>query len=192
MEQTSRENGVGESAGVFVFQSCPRLALTRTQERLAFWSLAALCFATAIGFVLLGYWPILPFAGLEVGVLAWAFRALRSREGDYETLTIDGDTVVLEWHAGPPRERRGGRRDGRRKGPREDEAQEGSAPAGAGEQPVGGSGLRGREAPRTGRRVARRFGRDPGRGEVRSARVSNVVGVTGLVRGTGGPGGANP
>ena len=63
-----------------------------------FWSLAALCFAAASGFAWLGYWLILPFAGLEIGVLAWAFKALRSREGDYEYLRIDGDVVVLEWH----------------------------------------------------------------------------------------------
>ncbi len=106
MEQTKTEDCVGESAGAFVFLSRPNLALTRTQERLALWSLAALCFATAIGFALLGYWLILPFAGLEIGALAWAFRALRSREGDYETLTIDGDRMVLEWHAGTHSERR--------------------------------------------------------------------------------------
>lgn len=91
---------------MFVFQSRPNHSLTRTQERLVFWSLAALCFATAIGFALLGFWLILPFAGLEIGLLAWAFEALRSREGDYETLTIEGDVVVVEWHAGKHGERR--------------------------------------------------------------------------------------
>lgn len=106
MQGVNTEDCAGESAGVFVFRSRPNLSLTRTQERLAFWSLAALCFATAIGFALLGYWLILPFAGLEIGLLAWAFEALRSREGDYESLTIDGDSVVLEWHAGTHVQRR--------------------------------------------------------------------------------------
>jgi uncharacterized membrane protein len=106
MEQPDTEDCAGESAGVYVFQSRPNHSLTRTQERLAFWSLAALCWVTAIGFALLGYWPILPFVGLEIGLLAWAFRALRSREGDYESLTIDGDRVVLEWHVGAHGERR--------------------------------------------------------------------------------------
>lgn len=107
MDQVSTEDCAGESAGAFVFQSRPRLSLTRTQERLAFSSLAALCLATAIGFTLLGYWMILPFAGLEIALLGWAFGALRSREGDYETLTIAGDVVVLEWRAG----RKSGRRE---------------------------------------------------------------------------------
>ncbi len=106
MEQEKTEVCAGESAGAFVFQSRPNLSLTRPQERLVFWSLAVLCFATASGFAWLGYWLILPFAGLEIGLLGWAFRVLRSREGDYESLVIEGDVVVLEWHCGNRGERR--------------------------------------------------------------------------------------
>jgi uncharacterized membrane protein len=106
MEQMKTEVCVGESAGAFVFQSRPNLSLTRPQERLVFWSLAVLCFATASGFAWMGFWLILPFAGLEIGVLAWAFRALRGREGDYESLVIDGDVVVLAWQYGNHEERR--------------------------------------------------------------------------------------
>jgi uncharacterized membrane protein len=107
MEQASTEDCAGESAGVFLFQSRPRLSLTRTQERLVFSSLAALCLTTAIGFALLGYWMILPFAGLETVLLGGAFGALRGHEGDYESLTIAGDVVVLEWRTG----RQAGRRE---------------------------------------------------------------------------------
>jgi uncharacterized membrane protein len=106
MEQMDTEDCAGGSAGAFVFQSRPNHSLTRPQKWLAFWSLAALSFATAIGFALVGYWLILPFAGLEIGLLAWAFGILCSHEGDYETLTIEGDVVVLEWHAGTRGERR--------------------------------------------------------------------------------------
>jgi len=88
------------SAGAFVFHSCPRCSLTRAQERPIFLSLVVLCFGVAMGFAVLGYWLILPFAGLEIGLLAWALGALRSREHDYETLTIDGDAVLLEWRQG--------------------------------------------------------------------------------------------
>lgn len=94
------------STGAFVFQSRPRCSLTRAQERLVFWGLAVPCFGVAIGFAMLGYWLILPFAGFEIGLLAWALEALRNREGNYETLTIDGDTVVLEWREGKRRGRR--------------------------------------------------------------------------------------
>jgi len=108
MGQVNTEDSAGGPAGAFVFRSCPNHSLTRPQERLAFWSLAALCFATAIGFALLGYWLILPFAGFEIGLLAWAFRTLRNHAGDYESLMIVGDVVVLEWHCG---HRGGGRRE---------------------------------------------------------------------------------
>lgn len=94
------------SEGAFVFHSCPRCSLTRTQERLVFWGLAVPCFGVAIGFATLGYWLILPFAGFEVGLLAWALEALRNREDNYETLTIDGDRVVLEWREGKCKGRR--------------------------------------------------------------------------------------
>jgi uncharacterized membrane protein len=64
------------------------------------------CFGAAIGFAVLGYWLVLPFAGLEIGLLAWALETMRKRESDYETLTIDGDAVVLEWRAGRQHGRR--------------------------------------------------------------------------------------
>lgn len=107
MEQADTE-GVGRgSAGAFEFHSRPPCALTRPQERLVFRSLAVLCFGVAIGFAALGLWLVLPFAGLEVGLLAWALQAQRSRERDYERLLIDGDSVVLEWRKG----KHGGRRE---------------------------------------------------------------------------------
>lgn len=95
------------AAGAFVFHSRPRCSLTRGQAHQVFWALAAVCFGVAIAFSALGYWLVLPFAGLEVGLLAWAFEAMRNRECNYETLTIDGDAVVLEWSNG----RRTGRRE---------------------------------------------------------------------------------
>lgn len=100
MNQVNTGDCGSETAGAFVFRSSPNCSLTRPQERLFFWSLAALCFMTASAFALLGYWLILPFAGLEIGLLAWALNELRRHEGDYESLVIDGDVVVLEWHSG--------------------------------------------------------------------------------------------
>src|SRR5512139_1620534 len=107
MEQVGTEGVARGSAGAFVFHSRPHCSLTRAQERLFFRGLAALCFGMAIGFTILGYWLVLPFAGLEIGLLAWALETQRSRESDYETLVIEGDAVVLEWRAG----KQGGRRE---------------------------------------------------------------------------------
>jgi len=107
MEQVDTQGVARGSAGAFTFHSRPRCSLTRAQERLAFWTLVVLCFGAAIGLAIQGFWLVLPFAGLEMGLLAWALESLRKRENNYEILTIEGDTVVLEWRVGS----RSGRRE---------------------------------------------------------------------------------
>ncbi len=107
MVQVGSEGLAGGSPDTFEFHSRPHCSLTLAQELLVFRSLVVLCFGEAIGFAALGYWLVLPFAGLEIGLLAWALEALRSREANYESLVINGDAVVLEWQTG----RQNGRRD---------------------------------------------------------------------------------
>ncbi len=41
----------------------------------------------------LGAWPVMPFAGLEVGLLALAFRHVARHSDDFECLEIEGDAV---------------------------------------------------------------------------------------------------
>jgi uncharacterized membrane protein len=106
MAHVITETCAGESDGAFVFKSSPNHSLTRSQERCVFWGLAVLFCAAPGVFALMGYWLMLPFAGLEVGLLAWAFKTLRRREGDYEMLMIEGDVMVLECHADGCCERR--------------------------------------------------------------------------------------
>lgn len=97
MDCANANSGVGESGDAVIFTSRPNRSLTPVQARRIFWSLAGLCLGTAAAFSALGYWLILPFAGLEIGLLAWAFETIRERAGDYETLTLSGDTLTLEW-----------------------------------------------------------------------------------------------
>lgn len=106
MEQVNIKDRGSGLADAFNFQSRPNHSLTRAQEGCVFWSLAVLCFGLAIGFASMGYWLTVPFAALEIALLAWAFRVLRSRECDYETLSIEGDLMVVEWHVGAQGERR--------------------------------------------------------------------------------------
>jgi len=47
-------------------------------------------------FAWFGAWLVLPFAGLEVGVLVWAFRHLGSHADDYEKITIRDDRLSVE------------------------------------------------------------------------------------------------
>lgn len=46
--------------------------------------------------LILGAWPILPFAGIEMAVLYAAFRYIDRHAGDYERITIRGNCVEIE------------------------------------------------------------------------------------------------
>jgi uncharacterized membrane protein len=62
--------------------------------------LAALASATiAVGFAVVGAWPILPFAGLELAALYVAFRHLAREVDDYEQVIIRGDRLTFECHS---------------------------------------------------------------------------------------------
>lgn len=47
-------------------------------------------------FSLLGAWMVLPFVGLEIFALAFAFYYVNSHESDYESISIEGDSLVVE------------------------------------------------------------------------------------------------
>lgn len=60
---------------------------------------AFLCFVSfgiAGAFALLGAWPVLPFAGLEMLVLYAALRLTERRAGDFERISIAGDRLAVE------------------------------------------------------------------------------------------------
>ena len=48
------------------------------------------------GFALIGAWLILPFVGLEIVAVAYAFYYINSHESDYESITIEGDNLVVQ------------------------------------------------------------------------------------------------
>ncbi len=50
----------------------------------------------AVAWAIAGAWPVLPFAGIELGLLAYAFHYVGMFDGDYERLTIDGSAVSVE------------------------------------------------------------------------------------------------
>ena len=80
----------------FSFYSRPNCSLTRTERNKVFWGITTVTLLIASVFNWLGYWLILPFAGLEVGVLAWAFDALGREADDYESIRICGDEILIE------------------------------------------------------------------------------------------------
>ena len=76
----------------------PNRSLTPESARRFVGGLALVTFGTAGFFALQGLWPILPFAGLEIGLLWWAVRASMRAGGQHELILITDDSVVIERH----------------------------------------------------------------------------------------------
>lgn len=63
------------------------------------WVLGWIAFTTlgvAAGAAALGAWPVMPFAGLEVALVAFAFRVLSRHDADFERLEVGEHEVRLE------------------------------------------------------------------------------------------------
>jgi len=52
----------------------------------------------AVGFTLLGAWPVVPFFLLALATLAHACYQMQRHAGDFERITIDDDKMILETH----------------------------------------------------------------------------------------------
>jgi len=74
----------------------PHCSLTPRGAR---WFLVSVCFTSlsiALPISLLGFWLVLPFAGLEIALLAWALRTSMARRHQRQTITISETVVVIE------------------------------------------------------------------------------------------------
>lgn len=58
--------------------------------------IAGVCLAVGVFFALQGYWPVLPFAGLEVAVLGAAFYGCLARSQLREIVSVNADSVTVE------------------------------------------------------------------------------------------------
>ena len=74
----------------------PNCSLSINGKILVLASLCVITFLSAAVFAVMGAWPILPFAGLEMLLMALAFYQIACHERDYERITFEGDRVVLE------------------------------------------------------------------------------------------------
>jgi len=83
----------------------PNCSLTPRGARLFVGSLAAVTFGVASFFAAQGLWPVLPFAGLEIGLLAWAVRASMARGAEREVIVVSDTEVVVERSARGSRRR---------------------------------------------------------------------------------------
>jgi uncharacterized membrane protein len=50
----------------------------------------------------LGFWPVLPFAGAEMLLLAWALHSNMQRRFEHETIDISDAEVVIRYSRGEP------------------------------------------------------------------------------------------
>ncbi len=73
----------------------PRCSLTPSSARAFIAVVAGTCFAIAGVFAAQGFWPVLPFAGLEIGLLAWAVRASLREGSKRETIEIDEERITI-------------------------------------------------------------------------------------------------
>lgn len=58
--------------------------------------LATISMLVGIGFALAGAWLVLPFAGLEIIAIAYAFYYIHLHADDFESITIKEDSVIVE------------------------------------------------------------------------------------------------
>ena len=71
-------------------------SLSTSDRIVAFGFIALVSLGIAVAFAWLGAWLILPFAGIELLVLLWAFCCIERHARDYERLTINGDVLQIE------------------------------------------------------------------------------------------------
>lgn len=78
------------------FELRPNSSLTPCASAWFYGSLVALLLGVAIGCAALGFWPVLPFAGLEAAVLLGAVRRVGRRASAREYIRVDTASVVVE------------------------------------------------------------------------------------------------
>jgi uncharacterized membrane protein len=93
--------GIEKCATEFVYTARRNNSLSSIGRRFVFGFILTVSLGIAVAFSLVfGAWPILPFAGIEMAVLYLAFRYIDRHAGDYERITIRGDSVAVEVREG--------------------------------------------------------------------------------------------
>ena len=74
----------------------PHCSLSPRGARWFFISVCVASLSIALPISLLGFWLVLPFAGLEIALLAWALRSSMARRFQRQTITISETAVTIE------------------------------------------------------------------------------------------------
>jgi uncharacterized membrane protein len=75
---------------------CPHCSLSVRAAFLVFGSLCFISFLVAALMAARGFWPVLPFAGLEMALLGWALHTSMARRHHRETITVTESDVSVE------------------------------------------------------------------------------------------------
>ncbi len=76
--------------------SKPNCSLTPSGRLRLVLFLSVIPLSIAIAFAIAGIWIVLPFAGLELSALAYAFYYINCHAEDYESITIEDSRLVVE------------------------------------------------------------------------------------------------
>ena len=83
-------------AGLLRIEICPNCSLSVRGAAMFFGSLCFVSFGIAGMLAIQGFWPILPFAGLEMLGLGWALKVSLGRRFHRQTITVTADQVSIE------------------------------------------------------------------------------------------------
>jgi uncharacterized membrane protein len=86
-------------AGLLRIEIRPNCSLTVRGARVFFASACLVPFGLGGFLALKGFWPILPFAGLEMALLAWALKVSLERRFHSQTITVTEADVAVESRA---------------------------------------------------------------------------------------------
>jgi uncharacterized membrane protein len=75
---------------------CPHCSLSVPSALLFFASVCFISFAIAGFLASRGFWPVLPFAGMEMAFLGWALKASMQRRHHSQTITVTDANVKVE------------------------------------------------------------------------------------------------
>ena len=80
----------------YIHHSVPNRSLGAAGRRWFLGAMAATTFGVAAGATALGAWPVMPFAGLEIALLMFAFHLLGQHDADFEHLEVGEHEVRVE------------------------------------------------------------------------------------------------
>ncbi len=96
MDSVNRKADMMLSVFDYKIIASPNNSLSKVGALRLFAGISLVALTIAMCFVSMGAWLVLPFAGLELAALAWAFYYVGVHSTDFESITIDADQVVVE------------------------------------------------------------------------------------------------